>query len=140
MTVPSESFWRLSATAFFAAAIYHLSQIPTPDQAVGAPWFHTVFVGIDLFFAAGLLLRPPWLPMIFACLVVHQIWTHGARAIALWSAGAFDHLSFLVIVMMPVWLVALCAEQRYLNRVRAPNNQSEALKLMESEAPSRDKD
>ncbi|MCP5074079.1 MAG: hypothetical protein GY947_12420 [Rhodobacteraceae bacterium] len=110
--VRSEYFWRVSAAIFVIAAVYHAYQALVPDQLAGSLWFHSSFILIDLFFAVCLLVRPRWLPLIFACLTCHQIWTHGGRAFTLLSEGIFDHVSFLVIIMMPTWLAALYIEQR----------------------------
>ena len=100
-------FWRLSALAFLGAAGFHLPQVLWPGDLAKEQAYHMIFVVIDTLLAFLVLRRPSWLPYLFTLFAIQQIWSHGARALELWAVGVFDQQSALVLLMMPVWLIAL---------------------------------
>lgn len=104
-------FWIASSVAFALASAYHAGLAASALAVRADLAFHSAFAVVDALFAIGLLLRPPWLAIAFACLAAQQIWSHGSQALAAWTAGGVDYLSWLIVVMMPVWLIALVADR-----------------------------
>lgn len=94
------SFWGIAAAYHFVGIFGKVNEDP--------PWRHTLFVGIDLLFAYGLLKRPRYFSSLFLLLMVQQYYTHGAKLLNKWEKQArVDWASLGVLVVLPIVLVFL---------------------------------
>jgi hypothetical protein len=74
---------------------------------------HGVFVGLDLAFAAILVVVPRWALVPAVAMTVQQVWSHGSDVVeSVRGAGSFDWISTLVVVFFPALLVLLVVERR----------------------------
>jgi hypothetical protein len=84
------------------AATYHFVGLFVKVNEA-SPWRHAAFVGIDLFFAYGLLRRPKYFVFLFLAFLVQQYYSHGARLINGWvEKEKVDGISLLVLVILPI--------------------------------------
>ncbi len=124
---PWRQFCRLSAVAFVGAAGFHILQLIWLGELAKGSLYHAAFVAIDLSLAIFILRRPNWFPYFFAIVLIQQVWSPGQRAIEMWALGSFDYLSALVLVMMPVWFLALILDpDRKVSAVTGSSSQTES--------------
>jgi hypothetical protein len=75
--VPNWLFW-LFASFMGIAAAYHFVGI-FGNLNEDPPWRHALFVILDLGFAYGLLVRPPYFSWLFLAFLIQQYYTHGGN-------------------------------------------------------------
>ena len=111
---PPPWIFALLAAGFAVGAVYHLAALADPAlDPSSPPWRHGLFVAINLLCMAGMLRRPRGFALLFALLTAQQVFSHGARAWAMWrDARRVDQASLVVLLAMPAILALLLRDGR----------------------------
>jgi len=111
--------FRLTAAAFFFAALYHLAAIAVPRfGAMAYPTTyplcrHLLFIAINTSFGVVFLRRPTWLIWPYTLLVLQNFNEHGVAAWTLWQRESrIDWVSVVTVVGTTLGLVLVIAERK----------------------------
>ena len=112
-TRPRIWFFRVSAVAFVATALFHVAIL----FQSGSTGRHLFFVGSNLFFTVLVVYRPRFFPFVFSALVLQQLSSHGGDIVTLWrERRGIDWVSILICLYLPA--LAVAAWKDYFERRR----------------------
>ncbi|GAC1353080.1 MAG: hypothetical protein NVSMB1_22670 [Polyangiales bacterium] len=109
--------FQVLAVVFAAAALWHAGAIVVPLDPSSSAQRHALFVGINAGLAALMLRRPWWFPLLFAVLMMQQLWSHGHALVARAREGRVDVLSMAVILALPIVLVLLVRDAKRRKKI-----------------------
>jgi len=111
-----ERIFQFAGLIFLISAIFHFVGIFFPINA-SPPIRHAVFVAINIFCVLGFVRRPPYFVFLFALLLVQQYSSHGSSLIRNWNeSGLIDWIDLLVVILLPIFLIALILERKNKKR------------------------
>jgi hypothetical protein len=106
--------FRWLAPAFAFAAIFHAAALFAPSIAEPVPpWWHALFVVVNVALAIGVVVRPRGFVIAFAVYTLQQLLEHGHRGVVVWrDEHRLDWASLVSIVFVPIVLALLVCDAR----------------------------
>jgi hypothetical protein len=109
---PHARLFRFFAPLFVAAALFHAAALVKPAIAEPVPpWWHALFIVVNLVLAVGIVKRPRGFLLAFAVYTLQQLIEHGPRLIVVWRDDhRIDWGSVVAVVFVPFVLLLLVRE------------------------------